>query len=712
MINKINKCLIISIILSLLLAQCSINNAFKNLYNYNFGKAKEQFYRAAKLKKKKLFAYFGLTNMYLTYKNPFFNIDSAYKYLKKTEDLYLSTGLKNYPAYININDEKLNSIKKSIDSMFFYNRKRSWISYNNFIDSALTDIYIFKASQIRDSLAFEFVKNKDSSIYYKWYIDNFPKSSYIFQIKSLYEKKLFEEECKNGTIEEFENFIKKYPKSPYKRVAENMIYNKFKEKNTIKAYLLFINKYPDNVNINNAWRNIYKLYIDDFKPETYESFLKKFPQYPFKEEIKEAYILSKKKFFPVKKGKLWGFIDEDGLLQINYQYDWCDYFHNELAMVEKGNKYGFINKNGRFVIPIIYDDAEAFYNNYSVVKKNNKYGIINNKGDLIADTIYEYASNFYDGMAVVAIDGLYGYINTKGELVIPFQFDNAYDFNEDRAIIEKNGKFGYINKKGMFITKVNFDWCGQFVNGIAKVKKDNKFALINYKGNLLTQFIYDYIGEMHCNRILIIKKDKFGYLDKSGMEIIEAKYDAQPSTKLISNFSDYCYAIIDFNSYYNVIDSTSKKLFLNKYKEIRNPGYIISNNDSQIVFPVKKNDKWGYVDINGNVILPFIYFDAYPFKYELAKVKIKDSVDGYTLIDAKGNSVLNYKLSDIIEYGTKYLIGKNDSGWVFIYRKKKILSGYDKIELIDNDYLILYKKEKISYYSIKANKIIWKEDEF
>jgi len=46
--------------------------------------------------------------------------------------------------------------------------------------------------------------------------------------------------------------------------------------------------------------------------------------------------------------------------------------------------------------------------------------------------------------------------------------------------------------------------------------------------------------------------------------------------------------------------------------------------------------KWGYIDLNGQVEIPFIYNAAYAFEGELAKVRLGDRV-GY--IDRTGNVV-------------------------------------------------------------------------
>lgn len=64
-----------------------------------------------------------------------------------------------------------------------------------------------------------------------------------------------------------------------------------------------------------------------------------------------------------KNGK-WGFIDTEGNVVIDYQFENAKSFSNGLAAVCRNGKWGFINSDGKLAIDYIFDDAFAF----------NKYG--------------------------------------------------------------------------------------------------------------------------------------------------------------------------------------------------------------------------------------------------------------------------------------------------------------------------------------------------
>ena len=67
---------------------------------------------------------------------------------------------------------------------------------------------------------------------------------------------------------------------------------------------------------------------------------------------------------------------------------------NTLFLVKENGKYGFVNKNGVIIVDYEYDDAtEQNDYGFSAVKKNGKWGAINSTGKLVTDTKYELNKN-------------------------------------------------------------------------------------------------------------------------------------------------------------------------------------------------------------------------------------------------------------------------------------------------------------------------------
>ena len=69
------------------------------------------------------------------------------------------------------------------------------------------------------------------------------------------------------------------------------------------------------------------------------------------------------KLIPVKVGKDFQYIDQDGKIVINPQFSEASLFREGLALVKSnGDKplWGFISEDGKFVIPANYKSATVF----------------------------------------------------------------------------------------------------------------------------------------------------------------------------------------------------------------------------------------------------------------------------------------------------------------------------------------------------------------
>lgn len=64
--------------------------------------------------------------------------------------------------------------------------------------------------------------------------------------------------------------------------------------------------------------------------------------------------------FPVKLDSKWGFIDNNQILKISYQFDSVGYFSEDLALAKANGLWGYINEKGTFIIKPQFKYAESF----------------------------------------------------------------------------------------------------------------------------------------------------------------------------------------------------------------------------------------------------------------------------------------------------------------------------------------------------------------
>ena len=92
-----------------------------------------------------------------------------------------------------------------------------------------------------------------------------------------------------------------------------------------------------------------------------------------------------------------------------------------------------------------------------------------------------------------------------------------------------------------------------------------------------------------------IEIDREGGIDKYGNEVIPIVYD------WVSNFGSDNLAVVRKSDKYGIIDKNGKLLIPCIYKDAQIPDGLIPDG----LIPVKQNNKWGFINASGNVVIPF-----------------------------------------------------------------------------------------------------------
>jgi hypothetical protein len=290
--------------------------------------------------------------------------------------------------------------------------------------------------------------------------------------------------------------------------------------------------------------------------------------------------------FPFKSEGLWGYIDTNGTVIIPPTYPMAGFFYEGLAYAQLGDALGFIDVSGKEVIQPKYPAAYNFNEGFASVMDMEEWGIINTKGEMVIKPKLKHPVQFHNGLArfnmITGVTSSYGFINIKGDTVIKPIFDKTGEFSEGLCLASKGGfKYGYIDTTGKWVVqpiytmetsiKVNgeFDYSDKnFSGGFAAVCKDEKYGVIDKNGNLVIGFKYGYIGKF-SEGVAPAKKDSlYGYIDIKENWVIKPKYN-------------------DAESFHNGLAAVAKGPFL--------------------------EEKWGFIDHNGKVVIPLTIFANYTF---------------------------------------------------------------------------------------------------
>ncbi|WP_230659561.1 WG repeat-containing protein [Psychrobacter sp. I-STPA10] len=299
-------------------------------------------------------------------------------------------------------------------------------------------------------------------------------------------------------------------------------------------------------------------------------------------------------------GKI-GFVNKQGRVVIPFHYDEAKNFSEGLAAVKKDDKYGFIDKQGKVVIPFEYDMSSSFSEGTALVIKNDRFIFINKLGKEVLNLDYDEVGIFSEGLVAVKKNNKIGFINNSGKIIIPIEYDEVGVFSQGIVEVKKNGKWGLIDKENKQVIAMKYDNVQPFFGMVAAVKKDDKWGLINKADEVIVPFKYDYISYMHDDNLIRLinnfkeyngqLKNKYGLANKQGKILLPAEYTD------IHEFSEGMAKVSKIDKV-NVSLSISKPSFKKKY-----------------------NYKYGFIDKQGEIVIPVEYDSASDFSEGVARVE-------------------------------------------------------------------------------------------
>lgn len=157
-----------------------------------------------------------------------------------------------------------------------------------------------------------------------------------------------------------------------------------------------------------------------------------------------SFAFSQPVLIPYRDGKLWGYADSNGVVQIKPAFDKANFFNYSKTITEvfKDNKMSLIDNSGKLLFP--FSDAYEQFAEYYIVTQNGKKGIYTKQGvQLIA---FEY-DNFHHtwwyekyrneiNKIIANKDSVYYLIDLKSRIIekIPKPY-NSKTLNSNEGIV-------------------------------------------------------------------------------------------------------------------------------------------------------------------------------------------------------------------------------------------------------------------------------------
>ena len=265
-------------------------------------------------------------------------------------------------------------------------------------------------------------------------------------------------------------------------------------------------------------------------------------------------------------------------------------------------------KDKKLILNHEYEDIQySSINDVFVVQRNSKQGIVAKDGSTIVNT--EYDSIVFGGM----------YINAK-------KGDNVYLFDLNGASIE--------NKD--IVSKIATDNPNYFIT----IDQNDIYTIVDAQDNVLVDNNYTYIEYLPGDYFIVARDGKNGVIDISGKSLIDLAYTSifklndtellqaeKIETKTIDLYSSSMHKIASMNNatlttfddYIMLASDTDFAYYDFSGNKLESKNLFTENT----LFAKKINDKWGFVDKNGNIVIQNDYEMVTDFnEYGFAGIKL------------------------------------------------------------------------------------------
>ena len=371
-----------------------------------------------------------------------------------------------------------------------------------------------------------------------------------------------------------------------------------------------------------------------------------------------------KQLTPVKHNEKFGYADEHGTMVIAPKFDSAFEFNDDVARVEINNnppdsrlfnhgRFGYINKKGEWVVEPIFSLADDFADGVARVRLDASWGYLSPDGSFIVPPQFDYAEPFVGPIAQVRKGFFKGFIDRKGDWVVAPELQDITKFNEvDYYDVEgANLKHGLIDGCGKWVVEPKYDNIQEPSEGRFCVEKNYRRGFIDMDGNVIAepQFCNAKNFREGLAAVTVPGADGKRESGQSGFIGLDGNWAIPPKFKSAGSFNNGVAIVSGDNWLDGLIDKNGEFILEPTFNEIH--GF------SEGLAIVELGKKFGFINLEGQIVVPVIYDGAKHFNNGLAKVCIqKGKKEVYGIVNAAGEEIIPVKYSWIGDVSDEGLI--------------------------------------------------------
>lgn len=305
---------------------------------------------------------------------------------------------------------------------------------------------------------------------------------------------------------------------------------------------------------------------------------------------------------------------------------YADFFETYAMMSKRGVQSSVIEdyvsdlRKEYFLATGKYDDVTYYAGGLCAVKDDGYWMYIDQIGTQMTQKVYATAGYFFDGVAPISIKSEdFYYINSSGAKKYIVQKEKIKElgcYDDGLCTLYDGKEWGVYNMDGECVIG-GFSNISSLSNGVVGAEKDGKWKIYDFQGEELISDSYD-----------DIKQDEKGVIYRNERLFVKEK-----------------------NKYY-MIDVEGNKITEDAYEDVKvffGDGYAA----------VKVDGKWGFADVNGEMIIDPKYDDARSFSNGFAAVMIDDQ---WGFIDISGEYLIECKFAEVRDFTSNGTVFIKQSG--------------------------------------------------
>ena len=280
--------------------------------------------------------------------------------------------------------------------------------------------------------------------------------------------------------------------------------------------------------------------------------------------------------------------------------------------------------------------------------EDNRYGY-----DLSWDE-YEDCGMIINQSIPVKLDGKWGLAKYNGTLLVPCEYEMVTNYSQDRLIAQNDGETFAINldNNRMSLLHDFAKQIGNYEGNRLAILLDDGWHRANGELKVGTE-TYQTLGAYHDGFAAACIDGKWGLIDSAGEWKLEPQFE-----EILCNEAGQAY----FQNC--VFAKQGDQILLVRDGETLGNPYEDAEPFSETGYAaVCREGKWGFVDANGEIRIPFQYDEAHSFGQHLAGVREGDK---WGFISLQGDMVIEPTFEEVKAFSSGCAPVKTEYGWKFI----------------------------------------------